>query len=106
MIAREWRCTCPAEHREGFLVHLDETGVRETSALPGFLGHQILERRLDGGVEITLITYWESLESIEAFAGADIGRARLYPGDEVFAIVPDEHVRHYRVLASAVPSSR
>ncbi len=103
MIAREWRCLCPAEHHDGFLAHLDATGVRETSSLPGYRGHQILERYVEGGVEITLVTYWDSLESITAFAGEDIGRARLYPGDEAFGITPDQDVRHYRVLSSSLP---
>lgn len=101
MIAREWRCLCPAVHRDGFLEHLDATGVREASALPGYLGHQIMERQSEAGVEITLVTYWESLERITAFAGEDIGVARLYPDDEAFGIVPERTVRHYEVLSRA-----
>jgi heme-degrading monooxygenase HmoA len=104
VIAREWRCLCPIVHRDAFLLHLDATGVRETSSLPGYRGHQILEHDMEGGVEITLVTYWDRLESITAFAGEDIGRARLYPGDEPFCITPDKDVRHYRVLSAALPA--
>lgn len=107
MIAREWKCLCPTRHRQGFLEHLERTGVREAKETPGYLGHQVLER-LDqacqagrsGCVEIGLTTYWESWEAVRAFAGDALERAVLYPGDEKYEIVPDKHVRHYDVLES------
>ena len=98
MIAREWKCLCPPAQRDGFLVHLAATGVAETSATPGYRGHQILTRVVDGMVEVTFTSYWESLGAITAFACADIGRAVLYPGDDAYAIVPETVVRHYEVV--------
>jgi heme-degrading monooxygenase HmoA len=103
MIAREWKCLVPCRHRDGFMAHLYATGVAETSALPGYCGYQILERELAGDMaEVTLVTYWGSLEDVKAFAGEDIGVAVLYPGDEVYEIVPETVVRHYGVVASAL----
>ncbi len=105
MIARDWKCLCPTRHREGFLKHLELTGVREARATPGYLGHQILERvgatcqaLKSGSVEIGLVTYWKDWEAVRAFAGGSVETAVLYPGDERFEIVPDKHVRHYEVL--------
>lgn len=105
MIAREWKCLCPTRHREGFLIHLERTGVHEARQTPGYRGHLILER-LDltcqagrsGSVEIGLTTFWESWEAVRAFAGDEPERAVLYPGDERYEIIPDKHVRHYEVL--------
>lgn len=98
MIAREWKCVCPARHRDGFLAYLYETGVKETSATPGFQGAQILERAFESGVEMSLVTYWDCLDSIEAFAGEDISVAKLYPEDAKYDIIPDTEVKHYRVV--------
>ncbi|GFK95210.1 hypothetical protein NNJEOMEG_03068 [Fundidesulfovibrio magnetotacticus] len=98
MIARRWSCRCPLDTLPDFLDHLRATGVAETSALPGFLGHQTLLRELAGEAEVTLVTYWRDMESVRAFAGGDPGRARLYPGDEKFRIAPDLEVRHERVI--------
>lgn len=98
MIAREWKCRVPEAHAEGFTAYLHETGVRDSSATPGFFGAQILRRSLTGKVELTLITYWDSLDSIKAFAGANISRARLYPEDEVYELEPDVDVLHYEVI--------
>lgn len=103
MIAREWRCRCPKVHRDGFLKHLGATGVSECTALPGFRGYQVLEREQGGEVEITLMTFWRSLADVSAFAGEDIGQARLYPGDEAFGITPETQVRHYSLLAQGFP---
>lgn len=103
MIAREWKCLCPPEKAEGFREHLYRTGVAETSATAGFLGYQMLTRAVDGMVEWTLVTYWESLAAITAFAGQAIERAVLYPGDEAFAIVPETVVRHYEVAGAGFP---
>lgn len=103
MIVREWSCRCPRDRREGFLLHLDRTGVRDAESLPGFLGHQILERDAPEGLVITLVTYWESMDAIRAFAGDDPERARLYPGDEAYGIESETVVLHRRVLAARWP---
>src|SRR5690554_6862845 len=86
MIAREWKCRVPEARSEGFTGYLYETGIKDSSATPGFLGAQIFRRSLAAKIELTLITYWDNLESIKAFAGNDISQARLYPEDEVYEI--------------------
>lgn len=98
MIAREWKCRVPENHSEGFTGYLYETGIKDSSATPGFLGAQILRRSLAAKIELTLITYWDNLESIKAFAGNDISQARLYPEDEVYQLEPDLSVQHYEVI--------
>ncbi|MBV1789633.1 antibiotic biosynthesis monooxygenase [Marinobacterium sp. D7] len=98
MIAREWKCRVPLTHSEGFTAYLYETGIKDSSSTPGYLGAQIFRRALTGKVELTLITYWDELESIKAFAGDDIEQARLYPEDEVYELEPDLSVQHYEVI--------
>jgi len=99
MVAREWRCRCPREHRDGFLAYLDRTGVQDTAATPGCRGAQVLVRDLEDAAEIVLVTYWDSLDAIRAYAGEDIAQARLYPEDARYGLDPDRHVTHYRVVA-------
>lgn len=105
MIAREWKCRCPAGHRDGFLKYLSATGVADTMLLAGFCGYQILVRELETGeVEVTLTTYWTSRAAMTAYAGTDATVAVLYPGDEAFAIVPEMTVRLYEVVDAAFPA--
>ena len=98
MIAREWKCRVPEAHSAGFTGYLYETGIKDSSATLGFLGAQIFRRSLAAKIELTLITYWDNLESIKAFAGNDISQARLYPEDEVYELEPDLSVQHYEVI--------
>lgn len=98
MYAREWKCRLPLDKRDGFIGYLCETGVKETSALAGFQGCQILARELDGRAEVTLITYWDDMSSIKAFAGEDISQAKLYPEDAKYGLEPELTVRHYQVI--------
>lgn len=102
MIAREWKCRVPQAHSDGFTDYLHETGIKDSSATPGFRGAQIFRRSLSGKVELTLITYWDTLASITAFAGDDISQARLYPEDEVYELEPDFSVQHYEVIEHQV----
>ncbi|MFC6673178.1 antibiotic biosynthesis monooxygenase [Marinobacterium aestuariivivens] len=98
MIAREWKCRVPLTHSESFTKYLYETGIKDSSATPGYLGAQIFRRSVFKNIELTLITYWDKLESISTFAGEDISQARLYPEDEVYELEPDLSVQHYEVI--------
>ena len=102
MIVREWRCRCPLEHRDGFLAYLAETGVKDTAALPGCRGAQVLVRDLEDRAEIVLLTFWDSRDAIRAYAGPDIAVAVLYPEDARYGLDPDRHVTHYEVAASTL----
>lgn len=99
MYAREWKCKVPLKKCDGFIDYLYQTGVKDTSLTPGFIGAQIFQRQMDRKAEITFITYWDKLSSIEAFAGADISKAKLYPEDHKFELEPELTVQHYEVLA-------
>jgi heme-degrading monooxygenase HmoA len=98
MYAREWKARCPHTKKDGFIEYLYKTGIKDTSSTPGFKGAQIFSRTLDGKSEITLISYWESLESIKAFSGEEISVAKLYPEDSKYNLEPDNFVNHYEVL--------
>ena len=98
MFAREWKARCPEEEKDRFIEYLYQTGVKDTSSTSGFKGAQIFTRSLNERVEITLLTYWDSLESVKLFAGENISKAKLYPDDLKYELEPDNHVRHYEVI--------
>ncbi len=99
MIAREWKCRVPHAQTEGFITYLHQTGLQDSKRTPGFCGAQLLKRPLAEQVELTLITYWDTLAAIQAFAGSDISQARLYPEDWQYELDPDAFVLHYEVIA-------
>jgi hypothetical protein len=48
-----------------------------------------------------MVTCWDDMESITAFAGPDPERAVFYPRDEQFLVDRDLTVRHYEVFGSS-----
>jgi len=98
MYCREWKARCPKNKEKSFIKYLYQTGVKDTSETPGFKGAQILSRDIGNKIEITLNSYWESLESIKVFAGENIHVAKLYPEDSKYELEPDTFVNHYQVI--------
>jgi len=95
MIAREWRCICPAGKIGEFIPYLYLTGIKDAEKIPGFEGAEIFRREVDGSVEVTLITFWDSFESITEFTGENPEKALLYPEDYKYGITSDQTVKHY-----------
>jgi heme-degrading monooxygenase HmoA len=98
VIARMWRGWVATERAAAYVAYINETGIAEYRQTPGNLGAQMLTRDLgDGRTEILTLSWWESLESIHGFAGADISQAVFYPEDEGYLIDRETTVLHYEV---------
>jgi len=98
MYSREWKCTCPKETEKGFLLYLQETGIKDTQAIDGCVGYQIQRREICEEVEVTFITLWETLSSMEKYAGENLYKAVLYPEDDKYRITSDTKVKVYEII--------
>ena len=99
MIARTWIGVTPAEKSDEYWEYLQKTGLPDYRATPGFRGITVQRRVADGKAEFVLTTFWDSMDSIRAFAGDDVERARYYPEDEGFLIELAPFVEHRELLA-------
>lgn len=99
MIARMWHGMVPEALGDEYQDYLDATGVPGLKSTPGNLGVIILRRTKNGRVHFLLTSFWESLETISAFAGPDIEKARYYPRDDQYLIELEPNVTHYEVVA-------
>ena len=52
----------------------------ELRNVPGFVGATLSKREEGERIEFVVLTRWQSLEAIRAFAGADVDRAVVEPG--------------------------
>jgi heme-degrading monooxygenase HmoA len=95
MIARIWSALTTAGQLPAYLAHLRERVVPELKTIDGYSGVTVLDRPLAEGIEVTVITYWASMESIRAFAGGDVDRAVVAKEAAVLLTKYDEHVRHH-----------
>ena len=97
MIARIWHGRTKASQADAYLEFLQERAVPDYKNTPGNRG-VFLARRVDGDeAHFLTLTHWDSLEAIEAFAGADISRARYYPEDVDFLLEFEPTVQHYEL---------
>jgi heme-degrading monooxygenase HmoA len=97
VIARLWFGRTKAEDDDAYLAYLEESGVAELHATPGNRGVMVL-RRVDGHeAEFGVMSFWESLEDVKAFAGEDVDAAHYYPEDERFLLELEPMVKHFEV---------
>lgn len=104
MIARIWRGVVRTEDAEEYAVYIRDTGFSEYAETPGNRGAHMLRRDEDGRTEFITLSFWDSREAIQRFAGEDIEKAVLYPEDERYLIERDPTVKHYEVVQSIEPA--
>jgi hypothetical protein len=101
MIARLWRGRVPVARAEEYRIYQEEVGPPGYRVIVGVRGIYMLGREVDELYEIAMLTFWDSLGAIRAFAGDPIDRARYYDRDFDFLVDPPERVEHFDVLATA-----
>jgi heme-degrading monooxygenase HmoA len=98
MIARIWRGITLVEKADEYLQYLRETGLRDYAATSGSRGVTVLRRQQGEHCEIVLISLWDSMDAVRAFAGENPERSVYYPGDEQYLLEMEPLVRHYEVV--------
>lgn len=105
VIARAWHgktARAKADEYERYLT----AAVKKFPTIKGNLGYQVM--RLDEGpegaeyAEFQVISYWDSPESIRAYAGADIRRTHDLPRDDEFLVGKEPFVRNYELRVNAL----
>lgn len=104
MIARTWHGVVSREQADAYHEYLLRTGVPELQATPGNRGVYVLQRLEGPHAHFLLISLWDSLDVIRAFAGDDVERARYYPEDAVYLLELEPTVTHYEVLTAPTSS--
>ena len=100
MIARTWHGRVPTEKADAYYAYLRRTGLADYAATRGNRGVSVL-RRTDGEVtHFLLLTLWESIEAIQAFAGPEYQLAQYYPEDDDYLLEREPFVTHYEVLSN------
>lgn len=97
MIARLWHGRTPTDKANAYLAFLLARAIPDYASTPGNVTAQILRREEGDVTHFITLTHWESLESIRAFAGDDISRAKYYPEDAGYLLEFAPTVSHYEV---------
>jgi heme-degrading monooxygenase HmoA len=98
MISRQWRGLAKAAHAQDYVEHLKTDTIPQIRKIQGFVDASILRRTVERGMEFLVITRWESLDAIRAFAGADAEAAVVPQNVQRMMVEYDHRVRHYEVV--------
>jgi len=99
MIIRMWRGFASKTTRDAYPKHLLETVRPRLEGISGFRGLYLLRRDHPDEVEYQVLTMWESMDAVRAFAGDYPEHAVVEPEAAAVLTRFDDVVRHYDVLA-------
>jgi heme-degrading monooxygenase HmoA len=80
MIIREWRGRASEPRAAAYPKHFREAVAPALRKVPGFLRADLSRRRIGDRIEFLVLTRWQSMDAIRAFAGATVDRAVVEPG--------------------------
>jgi heme-degrading monooxygenase HmoA len=96
-IARSWSARGTLEGARAYTAYFQEVLAPQLARIAGHRGALLLHRTAGDAVEITVHTFWESMASVERFAGASYNRAVVEPEARALLTSFDEHVEHREV---------
>ncbi|HEX7125950.1 MAG TPA: antibiotic biosynthesis monooxygenase [Thermodesulfobacteriota bacterium] len=103
MISRHWKGIAKPGQAEAYVHHLESDTFPKLSAIPGFVRASILRRDVAAGTEFQVVTLWESLDAIRAFAGERPEVAVVPPTVQAMMVSYDAHVEHYEIADTYEP---
>ncbi len=99
-IARIWHGVTLAAKADAYGSYLEASGVKEYRKTVGNRGVFVLRRTVGDHADFVLVSLWDSYDSIRAFAGDDLEKARYFSKDREFLLEFEPKVAHYDVVAA------
>jgi heme-degrading monooxygenase HmoA len=106
MIVRIWRGRAAPTNPHAYAEHFTQRVLPELKAIAGFLGAALLREDRPDGIEFLVLTRWESMDAVRAFAGDDVTKAVIEPRAMAALVDFDASVRHFTVVEEAAGASR
>jgi mannose-6-phosphate isomerase-like protein (cupin superfamily) len=96
MIARRWRAWADGTaNANAYAEHFERSVRPRLESTGGFVDATVERVEDDGGrTEIVVVTRWESIDAVRAFAGDDVEAAVVEPDARALLAEVDERVRH------------
>ena len=102
MIARVWTASATPENTARYRDHFEHHVLAEIRRVPGYAGSSLYTRTIGSEVEIVVITRWQSIDAIRAFAGDDLERAVVAEAAVPLLTRWDRRVHHCDVVFESV----
>lgn len=96
-VARTWHGVVPLDKSEAYLELMRTIALDDYERITGNQGAFVLHRTASDVAHFTMLTFWESRETIARFAGRPIDRAKYYDFDAAYLLEMEPKVLHFDV---------
>ena len=103
MIARLWSARATPQNWPAYEKYFIDHVVPGTSHTERLRRRELAQREDGDEVAITVLTFWRSLESLDAFAGTDREAAVVAPNVTAFLSSFDKRVQHFDLAFADTP---
>lgn len=103
MYMRIWRGITPRDQADAYLEHLRQTALPALREYRGQRGAWVLRRDQGEQCEFQVLSLWESMRDLRAYAGKQPERAVYYDEDDKYLLDMEPLVRLYEVAAELAP---
>jgi heme-degrading monooxygenase HmoA len=98
-IVRAWRARATEENAGHYVAFFERLRVG-LAKLAGFRDALVMTRvEAPDLVEISVLTFWDSMDAVTAFASPDVERAVVEPEAQELLLSYDNIVRHYTIAS-------
>lgn len=98
MIARLWKGRVPIEHSRDYLDLMRTVALPDYQSTPGNRGAFALRLEERDQAKFLMLTFWDSLQAIETFAGQDATTAKYYDFDPDHLIEMVPRASHWEMF--------
>jgi heme-degrading monooxygenase HmoA len=98
MITRIWRGRTSRERADDYEQFLKRTAYPDYGGVEGNRGWLLLRQDREADVEFVFVSFWESMDSLQRYAGEDPTRPKYYPEDRAALLELPERVDHYETV--------
>jgi heme-degrading monooxygenase HmoA len=103
MIVRLWSARITKAQWKDYLRHFRDSVLPALRKFEGYTSSSVLARPKDDEIEILVLTVWNSVTAIDAFAGPDREAAVVAPEAATLLTDYDRRVRHFDVALADGP---
>ncbi|MFK2878311.1 hypothetical protein [Rhodanobacter hydrolyticus] len=100
MICRIWHGITPRSKANAYAGFLERRAIPDYRSVPGNRFVAVLRRDDAEVTHFMTVTHWDSEESIRAFAGDELLKAKYYPEDRDYLLEFEPLVQHFVMVAA------
>ena len=98
MVLRMWKARSTTTQAVDYIHHAKRKVFPKIRAIEGHRGEYLLRREVEDGVELVVLTLWDSMEAVKGFAGPEPNKAVVEPEAQAFLTSFDVYVTHFEVV--------